>query len=92
MEQPMKMTINPYLLAHNSASNKPIGSIHPLNPSVFRESGWNSVIEFQKDRMLHFLGHYREFAVPIPNGIKVIERYGTYGFKRIMEIVLSPNP
>ena len=85
----MKMVIRPYLLAVNSASNHPVGTEIPFQLVVYRESGWESVIEFQKDRLRHHLGHPTEMAVPMKNGIKVMERGSQYGLKRIMEVTLE---
>jgi len=85
----MRLNIKTYLVAHNSASNHPVGTIIPCQPCSYKESGWDSVVQFQKDRMLHHLGHYREFAVPMKDGVKIIERFGNYGFKRVMECTLE---
>lgn len=85
----MRLNIKTYLVASNSASNHPIGTIIPCQFVSYRESGWKSVVEFQKNRMLHHLGHHAEFAVPIKDGVKIIERWGSYGFKRVMECTLE---
>ena len=87
----MRLVIKSYLVANNSASNHPKGTILPLKDCSYPESGWKSVQEFQRDRLLHYLGHYREWAVPIPNGIKVMERWGNYGFIRVNECTLEDN-
>jgi hypothetical protein len=88
----MKMTIRCHLRAHNSASNHPIGTMLPLPGCVYKESGWATVVEFQKNRSLHYLGHPEEFCVPIPGGIRVEERNGSFGFKRVTEITMGDQP
>lgn len=86
-----RMVIRSSLVAHNSASNHPIGTTIPLGctTSYPRGGGWNTLVEFQKDRMLHHLGHHAEFAVPIPLGVRIIERFGSYGFKRVTEVTFE---
>lgn len=84
----MKMVIRCHLRAYNSASNHPPETCLPLPGCSYKESGWKSVVEFQKDRSLHYLGHPSEFCVPIPEGIRVEERNGSFGFKRVTEVIL----
>lgn len=81
----MRMVITCYLLATNSAGNHPACTKLPLLSCVYRESGWQSVYDFQRDRILHYMGHPTEVAYPIERGVKVVERFGNYGFKRVQE-------
>ena len=92
LETPKRLVMRSYLVASNSASNHPVGTVIELKDahcSYPDQGGWKSVVEFQHDRLLHYLGHYREWAVPIPNGIKVMERWGSYGFKYVMECTIE---